>query len=141
MVTIKFKKLHPDAIIPKYTREADAALDLHTIEDFTLLPGERHAFKTGLATAFPEGYVLLYRGRSGLAFKKGINPLAGVIDAEYRGEHMAILHNTGSEPLEVKKGDRIVQALLIELPKTEVVEVEDLDETVRGEAGFGSSGR
>lgn len=142
MVTINFKKLSPDAIIPKYTRAADAAIDLTTTEDYTLQPGERHAFKTGLATSFPEGYVLLYRGRSGLAFKKGINPLAGVIDAEYRGEHMAILHNTGNEAFEVKKGDRVVQALLMKLPDVEIVEVDDLDmDTVRGEGGFGSSGR
>ena len=140
MVTLKFKKLTEDAIIPKYSRENDAAIDLHTVEDYTLEPNERHAFKTGIASAFPPGFVLLYRGRSGLAFKKGINPLAGVIDADYRGEHLVILHNTGSEALEIKKGDKVAQALLIKLPEVNIQEVENLDETTRGEAGFGSSG-
>ncbi len=141
MVEIKFKKLSEDAIIPKFSRKGDAALDLHTIEDYQLKPNERHAFKTGLASSFPEGYVLLYRGRSGLAFKNGINPLAGVIDSNYRGEHMAILHNTGTETVEIKKGDRVVQAILMKLPDVDVIEVDDLDESIRGENGFGSSGK
>lgn len=142
MVELKIKKLHDDAIIPRYTRKGDAALDFYSYEDYILQPGERHAFLTGIITEFPEGYVLLYRGRSGLAFKQGISILAGVIDASYRGEHKIILLNTGNEPYELKKGDRLVQALLIKLPEVEVIEVEEINNnSIRGENGFGSSGK
>lgn len=142
MVQINFKKLTEGSIIPTYGRTGDAAMDMYANEDCVIEPGKRQAIGTGVASSFPEGFVLLYRGRSGLAFKQGINPLAGVIDSNYRGEHKVILHNTGHEDLEVKKGDRIAQAILFKLPTTEILEVEDLEEnTERGAAGFGSSGR
>lgn len=141
MVQIKIKKLSEDAVIPKYSREGDAAFDLVSNESYILKPGEHHAFSTGIATEFPQGYVLLYRGRSGLAFKHAIEPLAGVIDCNYRGEHKVILYNGGKESIDISKGDRIAQALLIKLPETEIVEVEELNDSNRGEAGFGSSGK
>ncbi|MGM5483962.1 MAG: dUTP diphosphatase [Nanobdellota archaeon] len=140
MVDLKIKKLDDRAIIPKHYLKGDAALDITSIESKKLAPGERYAFPTGIATSFPEGYVLLYRDRSGLAAKKGLHILAGVIDSNYRGEHKVVVLNTGKEEIEINEGDRIVQALLIKLPEIDVKEVEDLDDTVRGDNGFGSGG-
>jgi len=141
MISLKFKKLNEDAVIPKHALIGDGAIDICTIESYSLKPGERKAFSTGLATEFPEGYVLIYRGRSGLAFKHGINPLGGVIDSNYRGEHKVILHNTGVETVEINKGERVVQALLLKLPEFVVEEVTDLSNSDRGDKGFGSTGK
>ena len=138
---IKIQKLHPDAIIPKPAHASDAAVDLHTIEDYELQPNERKLFKTGLALQLPEDYVSLIWPRSGLANKRGIDVLAGVIDAGYRGDYGVILLNTGAVPLVVKKGERIAQLLIQKKYLPEFVEVDSLDESERGLGSFGSSGK
>ncbi len=141
MVIIKIKALNKHASIPAFSRQGDAAFDLHSLETYTVKPGERHIFPTGIATEFPEGYVLLYRDRSGLAANHGIHVLAGVIDPTYRGEHKIVILNTGKETYEIKKGDRIVQAILLKLPDVEIKEVNELSDSNRGKERFGSSGR
>jgi len=137
---IKIKKLYPDAIIPQAQRPGDAGLDLHSIEDYELKPGERHAFKTGIAVEVPMDYVGLFWGRSGLSFKHGLTCLAGVLDPNYRGELMVIILNVSGRTYVVKKGDRIAQMLIQKYETVKFVETEELSETSRGANWSGSSG-
>jgi dUTP pyrophosphatase len=138
---VKVQKLHPDAIIPKPAHSSDAAVDLHAIEDYELQPGERKLFKTGLAMEFPEDYVALIWPRSGLAYKRGVDVLAGVIDAGYRGDYGVILLNTGAVPFIVKKGERIAQLIFQKKYLPDFEEVKSLEASERGAGGFGSSGK
>ena len=136
---IKAKKLHPDAIIPSHLLHGDAGLDLHSVEDAVLNPNERRAIGTGLAFELPEGYVALIWDKSGLALKKGIKSMGGVIEHTYRGEYRIILLNTSDQPFEIKKGDKIAQMLVQPIMSVEVEEANDLSDTVRGTHGFGSA--
>ena len=139
-LALPVKRLHPEAELPKRMRPGDAGFDLYSIEEVTLQPGERKVVPTGIALALPIGWVGLIRDRSGLAAKNGIHVLAGVIDPNYRGEVKVVLYNTGSEPVSLPKGSRIAQLLVVPYFSGSVVEVDELPETERGEAGFGSSG-
>lgn len=141
---VEFKRLHEDAILPKYAHPGDAAFDLHSCEDFVLEPKQRHLFKTGISIKLPRGYVSLIWDRSGLAYKQGLTVLGGVIDADYRGDYGVILYNTSDESYEIKKGDRIAQVLIQPVVSVDIVEVEEFSEdreNLREEGGFGSSGR
>lgn len=139
---IKFKKLSPDAIIPKYAHADDAAFDLYSTEETVLWPGRRYVFKLGIASEFPRGWYISIRGKSGLALKYGIDVLAGVIDAGYRGEWGVVLVNLGEQPMNVEKGEKIAQASLLLLPEqAEIIETDKLTESERGVGGFGSTGR
>jgi dUTP pyrophosphatase len=140
-IRLLVRRLNPTAALPCYGRPGDAGLDLFSAEQCDLAPGTRHAFGTGIAVAVPEGYVGLVWDRSGLAVRAGLTTLGGVIDATYRGEVRVPLLNTGNEPYTVNVGDRIGQLLIQALPRVEIVEVDTLDATNRGSAGFGSSGR
>jgi dUTP pyrophosphatase len=140
-MNINIQTLHSDAIIPKAAHEHDAGVDLHAIEDYELQAGERKLFKTGLAIELPVGYVALIWPRSGLSYKRGIDVLAGVIDAGYRGDCGVILLNTGEIPCIIKKGERIAQLLIQPIVLPHFIEVEELNETIRGDGGFGSSGK
>ena len=159
-VDLKIKKLNEDAVIPAYAHEGDAGFDLSAIintdmlepqpgvmggtEDSVLVaPGGKYIAKTGLAFAVPKGYELQVRPRSGLAYKHGITVInsPGTVDAAYRGEVMVILLNTGSEPFEIRSGDRIAQGVINKLPTVSIQEVNELDETERGTGGFGSTGK
>ena len=137
---IAFKKLQEAAIIPKRNHASDAGLDLHCIEPVTIYSGQKALLPSGLAMAIPEGYVGLIWPRSGLASKNGIDTLAGVVDASYRGEIKISLINHGERPVEFKPGDRIAQLLVQPIVLWDPVEVHDLDNTARGVKGFGSSG-
>jgi dUTP pyrophosphatase len=137
---IRIKKLTPDAVIPQAQRPGDAGLDLYSIEDFELKPGERHAFKTGVAMEIPMDFVGLVWDRGGLAVKHGLTTLAGVVDANYRGEIMVAILNTSDEIYNVKKGDRIAQMLIQKYESVEFVESEELSDSARGAAWSGSSG-
>jgi dUTP pyrophosphatase len=137
---ILFKKLHPDAIIPKQQREGDAGYDLHAAFDGILHVGSRLAIRTNIACAIPQGYVGLIKGRSGLALKHGIQVLGGVIDSNYRGELVVLLHNTGSQNFYFKADDRIAQLLVVPIHTLGEEVVDELPDTSRGSQGFGSSG-
>jgi|SRR5581483_6770625 len=141
-ISIPIQKLSPDAIIPVRAKPNDAGFDLSTIEDFKMAPGERYLASTGLALAIPPGYVGQVCPRSGLALKYGLTIVnsPGIIDADYTGIVKVILLNTGTIPIEFKKGDRIAQLLIIKLAPTVLKEVSNLDETARGTGGFGSTG-
>lgn len=128
--------------LPVYATEGAAGMDVLAAEDVTLAPGARHAVATGLAVAIPSGFELQVRPRSGLALKHGISvPNApGTIDSDYRGEVKVILINHGAEPFEVLRGDRIAQLVLAPVTRASWLKVDELDETARGEGGFGSTG-
>ena len=117
-------------------------MDVVAAEDVTLLPGGRHAVATGLALAVPDGYELQVRPRSGLALKHGISlpNTPGTIDCDYRGELKVILINHGDMPFDVRRGDRIAQLVLAPVVRATWLKVDELDETARGEGGFGSTG-
>ncbi len=137
------KRLHPDAVLPVYAHHGDAGLDLSAVEEVVLGPGERAAVPTGLAMAIPEGWVGLVHPRSGLARRHGVTVTnaPGTIDAGYRGEVQVLLVNLGQEEVELAAGERIAQLLLQKVGHAEVVEVNELEDTARGEGGFGSTGR
>lgn len=140
MIKVKIAKTSNDAILPKYATSQDAGCDLYGIEDVVLKPGERISIKTGIKIEIPIGYYGRVAPRSGLAFKNGIDTLAGVIDAGYRGEIGVILINHGKEDFKIEKGNRIAQMIFEKIDQAEFEEVEELSTTDRGDGGFGSSG-
>jgi dUTP pyrophosphatase len=143
-VTLRFSRLAEDAREPSRAHDGDAGYDLYAVEPAKLAPGERASVGTGIAVAIPEGWAGLVLPRSGLAARHGITiPNApGLIDSGYRGEVRVLLLNADPrETFEIGVGDRIAQLLLVRHEAPEVLEVESLDETVRGAGGFGSSGR
>lgn len=139
---IKIKKLNDQAKIPTYANEGDAGADLYSVEDVTILPGEIALVSTGISLALPINFVALVHPRSGLAAKHGVTVLnaPGTIDSGYRGEVKVILINHGSNPFKVHVGERIAQIVFQEFRTAQFEEVRNLDESVRGEGGFGSSG-
>ncbi len=140
---IQLKKLHPDAVVPGYAYEGDAGCDLYSYEDVVLAPGHRAKVGTGIAVAIPEGHGGFVQPRSGLAAKHGVSIVntPGLIDSKYRGEVCVIMINTDPrEPFAVSKGDKIAQLVIQKVETADFELVDELDETVRGDGGFGSSG-
>jgi dUTP pyrophosphatase len=139
---IKFKKIHENAIIPKYAKLGDAGMDLYSIEETAILPGDHKLIKTGLQMQIPLGFEAQIRPRSGLALKNKITVLntPGTIDSGYRGEVGVILMNHNSEPFKVNKHDRVAQIIIAKHETPEIQEVDELDNSERGEGGFGSTG-
>jgi dUTP pyrophosphatase len=144
-IHIRIKRLpHGEGLpLPAYATDGSAGLDMVAAEDVTIAPGERHAVATGFAVAIPPGYEIQVRPRSGLALKHGVTCLntPGTIDSDYRGEMRAILINHGNEPFEVKRGERIAQLVPAPVLRAAFEEVDELDDTMRGAGGFGSTGR
>lgn len=143
-LTIEFKKLNENAVTPTFGTEFSAGADLYSAEEEIVInPGETKFIGTGLATAIPEGTVGLIYARSGLACKKGLAPAnkVGVIDSDYRGEIKVALHNHGKDAQTVLKGERVAQMVITPYFKVDYVEVDSLSETLRGDGGFGSTGR
>jgi len=142
-MVLKIKKLNNEAIIPAYQTKEAAGFDLHSIDDAVINPGERKLIGTGLAFEIEYGYEVQIRPRSGLAFKHGITVLnsPGTIDSDYRGEIKVLLINHGNEPYEIKKGERIAQAVIAPVIQAEIIEVDELSDTQRGAGGFGSTGK
>ena len=141
---MKVKKLIPEAKMPTYGSPFSAGADLYAVpgEPIRIPSGKTVLIHTGIAMEIPEGYGGFLYARSGLATKKGLAPAnkVGVIDADYRGEIMVALHNHGSEDQTVEGGERIAQLVIAPFLKGEFLESECLDETLRGEGGFGSTG-
>lgn len=142
---VKIMKLHKDAIIPTKAHKEDVGIDLHTIEeDQFIQPNERLLFRTGLAIQPPKGYELQLRSRSGLAYKHGVIVLnaPATIEPIYIGDVGIILFNTSSEPLKIRKGDRLAQAVFKQYEENiEFEEVDSMEKTSRGSNGFGSTGK
>ena len=145
MITIALNRLPHGAglPLPAYATDQAAGLDVVAAETLTLAPGARRAVATGFAIAIPAGYEVQVRPRSGLALKHGITCLntPGTIDADYRGEVKVILANLGTRPFEVVRGERIAQLVPAPVLHARFAEVETLDETARGQGGFGSTGQ
>jgi dUTP pyrophosphatase len=137
------QRLHPDAVLPAYAHPGDAGLDLTSVEEVALGPGERAAVATGLAIAVPDGWVGLVHPRSGLARRHGITVAnaPGTIDAGYRGEVLVLLVNLGPDQVRLAAGERVAQLILQRVGSAAVVEVASLGDTTRGSGGFGSTGR
>jgi len=143
-VEVRVKRLNHGAglALPVYATSGAAGMDICAAESLNLRVGKRHAVATGFAFAIPEGYEVQVRPRSGLALKNGITCLntPGTIDSDYRGEVKVILANLGEDDFMINKGDRIAQIVVAPVTHGNLIEVEDLDETVRGTGGFGSTG-
>lgn len=138
--SIFFKKLDSKAVAPSKANNTDAGYDLYALEDCIISPHHRSMIKTGISMAIPNGYVGLIWPRSGLAVKHGIDTMAGVVDSGYRGEVCVVLQNHGYEPYNVKAGDRIAQILFQSILSVPMIETEELNNSDRGQSGFGSSG-
>lgn len=141
---IKIKKLKKNAVIPTKGSPFAAGSDLYSAEnDLVIEAGKTAMIGTGLAMEIPEGYAGLVYARSGLACKEGLAPAnkVGVIDSDYRGEIKVALHNHSSERKTVKKGERIAQIVITPFLSADFCEAEQLNQTVRGEGGFGSTGK
>ncbi len=127
--------------LPEYSSTEAAGADLRASEAVAIAPGARSAVPTALRLQIPPGHVGLVWPRSGLAVRHGIDTLAGVIDSDYRGEVRVVLVNHGEEPFRIAQGDRIAQLLVQRVERAAFAAVATIDETGRGEGGFGSSGR
>jgi dUTP pyrophosphatase len=138
--SLSFEKLDPKAMLPTRGSLSAAGLDLYSIEANSLQPGERRLIRTGLAVAIPEGYYGRLAPRSGLASKKGIDVLAGVVDADYRGEIGCLLYNAGDEQIDLPAQTKICQLIIEKIITPAAVWVDGLLQTSRGSGGFGSTG-
>lgn len=137
------KLLHPAAQLPQRAHPGDAGADLFSVEEVMIPAGERRDVGTGLALAIPLGYAGFVQPRSGLAFRHGIMVVnsPGLVDAGYRGEVRVSLYNSGGEPFPVRVGERIAQLVVQRVEEPTFSAAAELLETVRGDGGFGSSGR
>ena len=145
MPEVSVKKLDERAVLPTYGSEFAAGADLYAVADEELVfaPGETKFVKTGLAMEIPVGYAGLIYARSGLACKRGLAPAnkVGVVDSDYRGEVMVALHNHSGVEQRVAPGERIAQLVIAPFLKASFVAKDELEDTARGEGGFGSTGR
>ena len=142
---VKIKKLRDNAQMPTYGSDFAAGADMYAAidESVTIAPGETKLIPTGLAFQIPVGYAGFVYARSGLASKRGLAPAnkVGVIDADYRGEVMVALHNHGTAPQAVEPSERIAQMIIAPFITANYIFSDELDDTLRGEGGFGSTGR
>ena len=142
---MRIKKVRPNAIIPTYGSAEAAGADLYACldADVVIEPGKTVFVPTGIAMAVPRGYAGLIYARSSMGAKRGLAPAnkVGVIDSDYRGEVMVALHNHGTEVQTVCHGERVAQLLVTAVLAPAFEETDELDETVRGDGGFGSTGR
>lgn len=140
MKKLEFQKLHPSAILPVRGSKDACGLDIHSIEEMILKSGHRNGIRTGLAVAVPTGFYGRIAPRSGLALKAGIDVLAGVIDADYRGEVICLLINLGDDDFKISIGDRIAQLLIEKVALLAPEWSDQLSTTQRNSNGFGSTG-
>ncbi len=142
---INIKKLSENAIVPTYGSLGAAGADLYALlsDTLTIKPGETVLVGTGIAMEIPEGFVGLIFARSGLSTKKGLAPAnkVGVIDSDYRGEIKVPLYNQSGSVQTIEKGERIAQMVITPFISADFTEVDELDDTLRGAEGFGSTGR
>jgi dUTP pyrophosphatase len=140
---LRVQRLDAGLPLPAFANPGDAGLDLYAAKDIMLAPMQRALVPTGIKVAIPAGHAGYVQPRSGLALRKGLSIVntPGLIDSQYRGEVQVIAINLDeSEPISIRRGERIAQLVVLEVPAVEVVECDALDETQRGEGGFGSSG-
>lgn len=142
-IITKVKKLNKEAKLPQYATSKDSGADLFAAEKVIINPGETKLVHTGIAIALPDGYEAQVRSKSGLALKSEIFVLnsPGTVDNAYRGEVGVILHNIGTKEKIFEIGDKIAQMVIVPVEQSDFVEVDELDETDRGQGGFGSTGK
>jgi dUTP pyrophosphatase len=138
---LPIKKLHPGAKAPAFAHDTDAGMDIYTTTDIELNPGALVSIPTGIAFAIPVGHVGLIWDKSGVAIKRGLKTMGGVVDAGYRGEVFVGMVNTGTETQSFAAGEKVAQILIQKIEQPVITEVADLDETSRGDGGFGSTGK
>ena len=137
---IKVKKLKTDAKLPTHGHPGDAGIDFYSAEEVTFPPGKRTQVPTGVAVEIPEGHVGLIWDKSSVSFNLGLKIMGGVIDAGYRGELIMSLYNTSDKEVIIEKGRKIAQMLIQKFEHCDIVETDDLSETVRGNGREGSTG-
>ena len=137
---LKIERIDKEIELPTYAHDYDAAFDLRASKSNSLLPNEKKIIPTGIKVAIPSGHVGLIWDRSGMAAKHSIHVLAGVIDSGYRGEIKIVMVNLGKEEFLIEKGHRIAQMLIQPVLNIKIAEVDELDNTSRGDGGFGSTG-
>ena len=142
MQNLKIQRIHPNAKLPEYAHPGDAGLDLFSVEETVIQPGESKLIGTGIMIELPENTEAQIRPRSGLALKNQITVLnsPGTIDYGYRGQVGVILINHGTKPFTVESGMKIAQMVIAPVMSVKIVDTKDLTETKRGEGGFGSTG-
>ncbi len=138
---IKFKKLDSRAVSPNYAHSFDAGMDLFCLENISISPNERVQVNTGIAMEIPEGFVGLIWDKSGISHKGGLKTLGGVVDSEYRGEIKIGIINLSQEVYNFEAGQKVAQMLIQKVEQVELMESEELSDTVRGEGAFGSTGK
>lgn len=141
-ITVKLKKLHPAAIVPEYKTLGSAGADLYALEPDVVFSHNIHAIRTGIAIELPNGCEAQVRPRSGLAANWGVTVLnaPGTIDSDYRGEIIVMIINHGSRPYSWKAGDRIAQLVIAPVTRANFQIVDALEDSARGDCGFGSTG-
>lgn len=141
---LKMKMVQPSARVPRYATDGSACIDFSVRDGFThhICRGTPQMIGSGWAVEVPKGYVMLLFSRSGHGAKNGVrlSNCVGVIDSDYRGEVMGSITNDGDKPLDLKGGDNFMQAMVVEIPRMELMIVSELSTTARGEGGFGSTG-
>lgn len=140
-VDIKIKLLSPWGRLPAKNNRSDAGWDIYSAENVVIKTGKKVVVHTQIASRIPKEYFVSFRDRSGLAAKYGLHILAGVIDCDYTGEWLVVIANLGEGDYEIKKGDRIAQAVLHKVYDVNLSETRVLKDTLRGQKGFGSSGK
>jgi len=138
---IKIKRLKPEAKLPTYAHPGDVGMDLYSLEDHILVPGERKIFFVGFALEFETGYAAIVKDKSSLPKNGGIHTMGGVFDAGYRGEYNVQLINLGQEPYKIETGNKIAQLIIYPVAIAELQEVNELTEAQRGLGSFGSTGK
>lgn len=139
-IPIKIKKLTSEAKTPTYAHPGDAGLDIFSNEETIINPLKRKLISTGISMSIPENYVAFIKDKSGIAYKKGLTHMAGVIDSSYRGEYKILLFNTTQESIKIEKHEKLAQIVFLPYSRGQIEIVENLEETSRGEEGFGSTG-
>ena len=139
-ITIKIKKLKPDAKLPSYAHPGDVGLDLYAMEEKTLAPGEHYLFNIGVAIEFPHGYAGIVKDKGSIS-KAKLHTMGGVYDAGYRGEYNVHLVNLGDQSYTVEVGDKIAQLVIFPVEIAKIEETDTLSESARGTGRFGSTGR
>jgi dUTP pyrophosphatase len=139
---VRVVKIHEDALLPHYAHPGDSGMNVYSIEEVSIAPGETRLVHTGLKIAVPGHYEAQLRPKSGLALQHGITLLntPGTVDSGYRGEVCVIVINHGREAYHIQKHGKIAQLVICPVIRANIVEVEQLDETARGDGGFGSTG-
>lgn len=139
-VSLNFLKISKDAEAPEYALESDAGFDLKALENVSIFPFDQKKVSTGIAIEVPEGYVGIVRDRAGIVQKMNVHTVAGTFDSGFRGEVSIMLVNMNDKTVEIEKGMRIAQIILVPIVKAKITEVKKLSSTERGDKGFGSTG-